>query len=91
LLVQPPTIVRKESVAGPFTGPQFDAQSKCLTIENAVAVNSAVTVSTSPAAENCRAAVILEYPHGAFGQISTKLLGYSFSANLLAYLPDADA
>src|SRR5207247_1148591 len=26
LPVQPPTIVRKESVAGPFSGPQFDAQ-----------------------------------------------------------------
>ena len=26
LPVQPPTIIRKESVAGPFTGPQFDAE-----------------------------------------------------------------
>ena len=32
--------------------------------------------------------VILEYPHGCFEQISTKLLGYSLLANVLAYLPD---
>jgi alpha-2-macroglobulin len=32
--------------------------------------------------------VILEYPHGCFEQISTKLLAYSWLANLLAYLPD---
>jgi alpha-2-macroglobulin len=32
--------------------------------------------------------VILQYPHGCFEQISTKLLGYSLLANLLAYLPD---
>ena len=35
--------------------------------------------------------VILDYPHGCFDQISTKLLGYSFLANLIAYLPDIDA
>ena len=32
--------------------------------------------------------MILEYPHGCFEQISTKLLGYSLLANLVAYLPD---
>jgi hypothetical protein len=52
----------------------------------------AVTVSTSPWLPKIAGLpVILEYPHGCFEQISTKLLGYSFLANLLAYLPDAAA
>src|ERR1043166_5758247 len=52
----------------------------------------AVTVSTSPWLPKIAGLpVILEYPHGCFDQISTKLLGYSFLANLLAYLPDAAA
>ncbi|PYJ92252.1 MAG: hypothetical protein DME62_13540 [Verrucomicrobia bacterium] len=47
------------------------------------------TISTSPwLPEISGLPVILEYPHGCFEQISTKLLGYSLLANLLAYLPD---
>jgi alpha-2-macroglobulin len=47
------------------------------------------TVSTSPwLPEIAGLPVILQYPHGCFEQISTKLLGYSLLANLLAYLPD---
>src|SRR5213592_4532420 len=47
------------------------------------------TISTSPWLPQISGLpVILEYPHGCFEQISTKLLGYSLVANLLAYLPD---
>src|SRR5438046_4856542 len=89
LPVQPPTIVRKESVAGPFTGPQFDAQSKMPNDWKRGRGKLAVTVSTSPwLPEISGLPVILEYPHGCFEQISTKLLGYSLLANLLAYLPN---
>jgi alpha-2-macroglobulin len=34
---------------------------------------------------------ILDYPHGCFEQISTRLLGYALLGNLLAYLPNAEA
>jgi alpha-2-macroglobulin len=92
LPVQPPTIVRKESVAGPFNGPQFDAQAKMPADWKRGRGKLAVTVSTSPWLPKIAGLpVILEYPHGCFDQISTKLLGYSFLANLLAYLPDAAA
>ncbi len=92
LPVQPPTIVRKESVAGPFNGPQFDAQTKIPNDWKRGRGKLAVTVSTSPWLPKIAGLpVILEYPHGCFEQISTKLLGYSFLANLLAYLPDAAA
>src|SRR4029453_8497159 len=47
------------------------------------------TISTSPwLPQMSGLPVILQYPHGCFEQISTKLLGYSLLANLLAYLPD---
>ena len=92
LPVQPPTITRKESVAGPFTGPQFDAQSKMPNDWKRGRGKLEVTISTSPWLPKIAGLpVILEYPHGCFEQISTKLLGYSFLANLLAYLPDAAA
>ena len=90
LPVQPPTIVRKESVAGPFTGPQFDAQSKMPDDWKRGRGKFNATVSTSPWLPKIAGVpVILDYPHGCFEQISTKLLGYSFLADLLAYLPDA--
>ena len=92
LPVQPPTIVRKESVAGPFDGPQFAARAKMPESWKRGRGRLNTTISTSPwLPEIAGLPVILEYPHGCFEQISTKLLGYSLMANLLAYLPDAQA
>ena len=92
LPVQPPTIVRKESVAGPFTGPQFDARGAMPENWKRGRGKFNATVSTSPWLPKIAGVpVILDYPHGCFEQISTKLLGYSFLANLIAYLPDIDA
>jgi alpha-2-macroglobulin len=92
LPVQPPTIVRKESVAGPFTGPQFDASKSMPENWKRGRGKFNATVSTSPWLPKIAGIpVILDYPHGCFEQISTKLLGYSFLANLVAYLPDIDA
>jgi uncharacterized protein YfaS (alpha-2-macroglobulin family) len=92
LPVQPPTIVRKESVAGPFNGPQFDARSVMPESWKHGRGTFNATISTSPWLPKIMGVpVILEYPHGCFDQISTKLLGYGLLANLLAYLPDVQA
>jgi uncharacterized protein YfaS (alpha-2-macroglobulin family) len=92
LPVAPPTIVRKESVAGPFNGPQFDAQGKMPNDWKRGRGKFDATVSTSPWLPKIAGIpLILQYPHGCFDQISTKLLGYSLLANLLAYLPDVAA
>ncbi len=92
LPVQPPTIVRKESVAGPFNGPQFDARSAMPEPWKRGRGTFSATISTSLWLPKIMGVpVILEYPHGCFDQISTKLLGYSLLANLLAYLPDVQA
>ena len=87
--VHAPTIVRKESVAGSFNGPQFDAHSAMPQEWKRGRGRFSTTISTSPSLPQISGLpVILEYPHGCFEQISTKLLGYSLLANLLAYLPD---
>ena len=87
--VQAPTIVRKESVAGSFNGPQFDAHRAMPQVWTRGRGQFTTTISTSPWLPQISGLpVILEYPHGCFEQISTKLLGYSLLSNLLAYLPD---
>jgi alpha-2-macroglobulin len=89
LPVQPPTIVRKESVAGSFNGPQFDSHRAMPQEWKRGRGQFTTTISTSPwLLQISGLPLILEYPHGCFEQISTKLLGYSLLANLLAYLPD---
>jgi alpha-2-macroglobulin len=89
LPVQTPTVIRKESVAGSFKGPQFDARRSMPDVWKHGRGQFAATISTSPwLPEISGLPVILQYPHGCFEQISTKLLGYSLMANLLAYLPD---
>ena len=92
LPVQPPTVIRKESVAGPFTGPQFEANKSMPENWKHGRGKFNTTISTSPWLPKIAGVpVILDYPHGCFEQISTKLLGYSFLANLLAYLPNIEA
>src|SRR4029434_7568578 len=88
LPVQPPTIVRKESVAGSFKGTQFNARRVMPETWKHGRGQFSTTISTSPwLPEIMGLPVILQYPHGCFEQISTKLLGYSLLANLLEYLP----
>lgn len=88
----PPTIVRKESVAGAFTGPDFDAKRVMPDAWKRSRGKLNTTVATTPWLPKIAGLpVILEYPHGCFEQISTKLLGHSFLANLLAYLPDVQS
>ena len=90
--VQPPTIIRKESLTGSFTGPALNVQSVLPQNWKSGRGKFDAIVSTSPwLAKMAGIPEILEYPHGCFEQISTKLLGYSFLAALLAYLPDVGA
>src|SRR5207249_10688340 len=94
LPVQAPTIVRKESVAGSFRAEKsgFDAHRVMPEAWKHGRGQFTTTISSSPwLPKIVGLPVILEYPHGCFEQISTKLLGYSFLANRLAYLPDAAA
>lgn len=92
LPVLPPTVVRKETVVGTFDGPQFDAQSKMPEDWKRGRGTFQAIVSTSPWLPKIAGIpMILDYPHGCFEQISTKLLGYSLLANLLAYLPEVQA
>jgi uncharacterized protein YfaS (alpha-2-macroglobulin family) len=87
--VQAATIVRKESVAGSFNGPQFDTHRAMPEVWRRGRGHFTTTISTSPwLPQMSGLPVILEYPHGCFEQISTKLLGYSLLANVFAYLPD---
>ena len=92
LPVQPPTITRTETVVGAFGGLEFNARSKMPDAWKTGRGDFSATISTSPWLPKIAGLpLILEYPHGCFEQISTRLLGYSLMANLLAYLPDAKA
>src|SRR5205807_10430278 len=63
LPVQPPTIVRKESVAGPFNGPQFDARSAMPEPWKRGRGTFSATISTSPWLPKIMGVpVIPEYP-----------------------------
>jgi uncharacterized protein YfaS (alpha-2-macroglobulin family) len=89
LPVEAPTIVRRESVAGSFNGPRFNARGVMPETWKQGRGQFNTTISTSPwLSEITGLPVILQYPHGCFEQISTKLLGYSLLANLLEYLPN---
>ncbi|HEY0793596.1 MAG TPA: alpha-2-macroglobulin family protein [Chthoniobacterales bacterium] len=91
LPVQPPTILRNESIAGRFTGPQFEALRVMPEGWKHGRGQFGITVSTSPyLPEIAGLPLILEYPHGCCEQISTRLLGYAMMGELLAYLPTAE-
>jgi len=90
--VNAPTIVRHESVSGGFTGPGFDAPSAMPKDWAHGRGQYSFTLSTSswlPALAGIP--TILDYPHGCFEQITSKLLCYGLLANLMDYLPDTEA
>lgn len=92
LAVNAPTIERAESVAGTFAGPDFTAAAVMPADWKRGRGKFTTTISTSPWLPKINGLPsLLEYPHGCFEQISSRLLGYSLLANLLAYLPDAEA
>jgi uncharacterized protein YfaS (alpha-2-macroglobulin family) len=92
LPVEAPTIMRTESVAGSFNGPNFNVQSAMPDPWKNGRGKFDVTVSSSTwLPEIAGLPAILDYPHGCFEQISSRLLGYALLGNLLAYLPNAAA
>ena len=92
LPVEPPTIIRTESVAGSFTGPNFDVKSTMPEPWRNGHGKLDVTVSSSAwLPEIAGLPAILDYPHGCFEQISSRLLGYALLGDLFAYLPNAEA
>ena len=87
-----PTIIRHETAAGTFKGPGFDALKSMPGEWTGGQGNYTLTVSTSPWVPAIAGIpTILEYPHGCFEQITSKLLCYSLLANLMDYLPDTSA
>ncbi len=92
LPVEPPTIKRTESLAGTFEGPGFDARSVMPKSWSQGRGTLDLTVSTSPwLPKIVGLPAILNYPHGCFEQISSRILGYALTGNLLAYFPEGDA
>ena len=90
--VSAPTIVRHESVSGSFTGPHLDAPAAMPKDWTQGRGQYALTISTSswlPAIAGIP--TILDYPHGCFEQITSKLLCYALLANLTDYLPGTQA
>jgi uncharacterized protein YfaS (alpha-2-macroglobulin family) len=92
LPVDPPTVTRVESVAGSLHSAQFDVQTVMPETWKHGRGTMDVTVSTSPwLTEIMGLPALLEYPHGCFEQITSRLLGYALLGNLLAFLPDWQA
>jgi alpha-2-macroglobulin len=90
LPVDPPTVTRVESVAGSLASTQLDVQTLLPEAWKHGRGTMDVIVSTSSwLPEMAGLPTLLEYPHGCFEQISSRLLGYAMLGNLLAYLPDS--
>jgi uncharacterized protein YfaS (alpha-2-macroglobulin family) len=90
--VIPPTITRHESVAGPSSGSSFAPAAVMPKDWTQGRGSYSLTLSTSswlPAIAGIP--TILDYPHGCFEQITSKLLCYSLLANLMDYLPGTEA
>jgi uncharacterized protein YfaS (alpha-2-macroglobulin family) len=91
LPVDAPAVKRVESVAGSLQGTQFDLRAVMPEAWKHGRGTIDVTVSTSPwLPEITGLPALLEYPHGCFEQISSRLLGYAMLGNLLASLPDSE-
>ncbi|MGF1655971.1 MAG: alpha-2-macroglobulin family protein [Verrucomicrobiales bacterium] len=86
--VRSPTIVRREAFGGALTPdetPDLPSRWAEGTGEYRMAV------STSPWMPMMSGLpVILDYPHGCFEQVSTRMLTYSLLGELMAYLPDGE-
>ncbi len=90
LPVDAPTVTRVESVAGSLPGTVLDIQAIMPEAWKQGRGTMDVTVSTCPwLPEITGLPALLEYPHGCFEQISSRLLGYAMLGNLLAFLPDS--
>jgi alpha-2-macroglobulin len=92
LPVAEPVIPQKESISGAVTGPAFSGTEAMPTAWKQAHGTFSFAVSTIPWLSKLMGLpFLLEYPHGCFEQKSSRLLGYTFLAGLLEYLPDAQA
>ena len=94
LPVHPPTLLRKEAVFATLgAGNPLEDLHRLVPSRWAAAVGNAdVMLSTSPWLPKIMGLpLLLEYPHGCFEQISSRVLGYTVLGDLLAYLPDGGA
>ena len=82
--VFPPTLLRKESVFAKLS----DVQKQIPDEWTKAAGSAEVTVSTSPWLPKLAGLpLLLEYPHGCFEQITSRILCYTQLQSLLDYLP----
>lgn len=91
LPVYPPTLLRKEAVFGMLgtADPVNDLHRLVPVAWNQAVGKADITLSTSPWLPKLTGLpLLLQYPHGCFEQISSRILGYTALGNLLAYLPD---
>lgn len=88
LPVHPPTLLRKEAIFG-----QVGEAEKKLPAEWATATGSAsLTLSTSSWLPKITGLpLLLEYPHGCFEQVSSRILSYTVLNDFLSWLPEASS
>ncbi len=92
LPVEPPTILRHETVATTLHGATFKPAEIAPQLWQGGRGSFDVTLSTSPWLPKLTGLpTILEYPHGCFEQISSRILAYAMMADLLANLPENPA
>lgn len=85
LPVHPPTLLRKESIFGTLP----EAKQRIPEDWTKASGSVDVTLSTSPWLPKLTGLpLLLEYPHGCFEQVTSRILGYTVLNELLAYLPE---
>lgn len=90
--VEQPVILEKETVAGAVGNTTFAPREVAPGNWEGGVGTFTLAISTTPWLPKLLGLpFLLQYPHGCFEQKSSKLLGYTYLAGLLAYLPDADA
>ncbi len=100
LPIQPATAPQRENMAGRFDGPSFDSRTTVLdALKQPLSFlmlggwlgargHYDVTLSTAQWLPKILGLpLILDYPHGCFDQISSRLLSYSLLTRQLAYFP----
>lgn len=92
LPVAEPVVPRKESISGPVTSTTLSGKEIMPAAWKQGRGTFSLAVSTTPWLSKLMGLpFLLEYPHGCFEQKSSRLLGYTFLAGLLDYLPDVQA
>jgi uncharacterized protein YfaS (alpha-2-macroglobulin family) len=92
LPIHPPTVLRRESVGGVVEKGVVNLAAKVPPAWKDATGRADVTLSTSPWLPKLLGLPqVLDYPHGCFEQIGSRVLSYALLGDLLAYLPDAAA